>query len=137
MKTSIAYVLSFAVLAGCTGGSGDPLPDAAAADAAPGDGVQPDALVGNLAQVVPCPDVGTDADVWYYTPLGYMPKHTDLLGGAVVRFHDLDTHTADHTAGLWSASGDASTCVQFNSLGTFTFQCYFHPEEKGTITVRY
>ncbi len=138
MKTSLACCLSFAFLAGCTGGSGEPPPDAAGSDATPVDGMpQGDARVGTMASVVPCAEVATAADVWYYAPLGYMPKNTDVLVGSVVRFHDLDTHTADHTNGLWSASGDASTCVQFDGLGTFTFQCYFHPEEKGTITVRY
>ena len=136
MKTSIAYCLVFACLAGCTGGSGEPPPDAAASDATSIDSMQPDARIGTMARVVPCPEVGTAADIWYYAPLGYVPKSADALVGQAVRFHDLGTHTADHVAGLWSASGDADTCVQFDDVGTFAFRCYFHAEETGTITVR-
>ena len=137
MKISLACSLAFAAfVTACTGGSDEPPTDASVADASPFDGAQPDAPTGTMASVVPCPGGDTGADIWYYDGIGYMPATTVIPFGGVIRFHDLGAHTADHVQGLWSASGDADYCVRFDGLGTFSFRCYFHSGEQGTITVR-
>jgi plastocyanin len=128
----------FVLATGC-GGSDDgehSTPDAPAGDASTSvDASTGDARIGTAAMVVPCNGATIADDVWYY--VGFMTPGSPVSPGSVIRFHDLGSHTADHVAGLWSANGDTETCVQFDGLGEYAFNCYFHPQETGKITVVY
>ncbi|MDX2092214.1 MAG: hypothetical protein SFX73_30390 [Kofleriaceae bacterium] len=137
MKTPLGFVL--VLLAACDGGSGsgDPTPDASATPDAPRPdaAVTPDASLGNAVTIVDCAQITPAGDLWYYSGIGYLVP-APITVGQVIRIHDLESHTADHVSGLWSASGNAEQCIRFDEAGAYPFGCYFHPDETGTITVQ-
>lgn len=141
MANLASILLLTTSLFACTGdGSGgdpgdDPTPDAAATpDGSPG---TPDAPAGTAASVVPCAGATIAGDIWYYDGVGYVGSalNADLPMGSIVQFHDMSSHTADHTQGVFSASGDTPQCVKFDGAGTYEFRCYFHGNEVGTIKI--
>lgn len=135
-------LLSFTLIA-CSSSGNDPGDDTMAPDAptptpdaTPG---TPDAPAGTAAVVVPCAGATIAGDVWFYDGIGYVGAalNGEFVSGAIVQFHDMSTHTADHVQGLFSISGDEPVCVRFDALGSYQFRCYFHGEESGAIKIVY
>lgn len=138
----IGFVLTFFLIA-CSSsddpqrGDGDgSMPDASVASP-DGATAMPDVQAGTAASVVPCAGADIAGDIWFYDGIGYMGSalNAELPSGAVVEFHDMSTHTADHTGSLFSASGTDSVCVKFDSAGRYEFRCYFHSNEVGAIDI--
>ncbi len=136
--TRLIYITFALSILACGGGDDDgggdnpPATDAPAIDA-PGI----DAPPGTAATVVDCAGVTPVAEVRYNGDV-LSARALTVARGEVVRFHSLGSHTAWHTEGLWSASGDEPQCVRFDGAGSYGFYCYFDsqdPEETGTITV--
>ncbi len=127
-------VLTLLLAAGCDSTKDAPSVDAPIArDSLVVDASSIDGTAGSLATVVDCAGLTPDATVIYY--VGPTPRTQTITAGQVVKFHMLDVHTAWETNGLWSATGDAETCVRFDGPGVYNFYCYFHAEETGSITV--
>ena len=135
-STLLAFTLIACSSSGNDPGDDDPTPDAPVAtpDGPPG---TPDAPAGTAAVVVPCAGATIAGDVWFYDGIGYIGSalNGEFPVGAVVQFHDMATHTADHVQGLFNISGDEPVCVRFDALGTYQFRCYFHGEESGAIKI--
>lgn len=135
-----ACLVGLAFTAGC-GESEISTPNDAPAhttDAAADGRVGPDAPAGTAATTVDCASVTPQAEVHYAGGV-LTPKSTAIGLGQVVRFHALGVHTAWHTNGLFSATGDDEVCVRFDAFGAYPFNCYFHTgtaAEDGTVTVQ-
>lgn len=122
------------VLTACSGDGDERIEESASPDA--GGPREVDAAPGGTAAtVVDCAAATPAADVWYYSGVGFVVPTSPIKVGEVVRFHDLESHTADHVLGLWTASGNVEVCVRFDGIGGYDFRCYFHAAEQFTIVV--
>lgn len=138
--TKLIYVTFAISILACGGGDDDGDDDTPATDAPPTIDAPPeiDAPPGTAATVVDCAGVTPVAEIRYNGDV-LSARALTVARGDVVRFHSLGSHTAWHTEGLWSASGDESQCVRFDGAGSYGFYCYFDsqdPDETGTITVQ-
>lgn len=139
MKTVHARTLTFVVAAACGGEDGKDQPpvDGPGVDTPVSiDARSPDGPAGTAATVVDCAGATQSGDVWYYSGVGFMVPTAPIAVGQVIRFHDLETHTADHLEGLWTAGGNQEVCVRFDGAGSYGFRCYFHSSEQFAIVVQ-
>lgn len=114
------------------GGADTDAPDVDAAAPGPDAGLGGvDAAHGTAVTVVDCADAAATGEVWYYVGVGFITWDSPIAVGDVVRFHDLETHTAWSDDGLWSADGGAEMCVRFDAAGTYPWHCYFHAGDEA------
>lgn len=73
--------------------------------------------------------------------LKYSPETIEIRKGDTVKWvnNDLAPHTVTQASDIFNSGAidpDASWSYTFSQPGTFPYYCTFHPEMKGTVTVR-
>ncbi|MEO5951884.1 MAG: cupredoxin domain-containing protein, partial [Chloroflexia bacterium] len=95
---------------------------------------------GPTATPQPTGTVGTGTvDVGIQT-YAFTPQNLTVLVGTTVRWtnHDADTHSATSNTGAFDSGAlgqNQQYSFTFNTVGTFSYHCSYHPGMTGTITV--